>query len=149
MFENIPKRQDNLPKTPEKALIKPKSFFENTLDVGRSFKKASDAFDSKITNGITKLLSRGADKLDATTIETMKTFQSLGKATVREASWKIEDAQIAKNTIENNVRLAELNKRSQNFTAQNQKRLETLRRQLNAQESLKQEREKYRERNAA
>lgn len=153
MLKESFKPQENLPKTPEKTFAKPKSFFENALDAGKRFKTASDAFDTKITGGLTKMFSRGINVLNETVMQDTKTtlenIQNLGKATVREANTKIEDARVTRNTIENNKRLAILNQQSQDFNERDVQRLETLKRQLAAKDALEAERQKYRNRTAA
>lgn len=122
MFKEYLKPQENLqqekPKTPEKALTKPKSFFENTLDLAKSFKKTSDAFDSKITTGITKLLARGTSELSTSAIETMKALQNIGKATVEQANGEVEDARVAAESAIRRRQFEILKAREQTMTPQ-------------------------------
>ena len=133
MFEHLSKHQDNLPKTPEKALIKPKSFFENVVDVGKSFKTASDKFDNIVASGFKNFLSKGADTIKKLNNKVQNTAElkayALDKVAntiileflegwnedkikggnlVREAEWSFDDAESKRRNEENKARLAKI-----------------------------------------
>ncbi len=124
---------EQAPKTPEVKLIKPKFFFENVIDTGKSFKTASDKFDSIVTGGFKNFLSKGAEQLQKFNIKAQETAEAMGHNAddafntfvksvlessnerkikggnlVREAAWSFEDAESKKKNEENKARLAKI-----------------------------------------